>query len=168
MERSETDITVGTAAKIGALLFLVWGVLHVWVGYEGAHQYLINVRGQWEMLLGGVHAPKTAFQFPADPLTANVHAHLLLNFCLDVAGYGLLGMALAWLIWKHGSWAAYLIAVIVIGLADNAFLFLQITPGIVELNAATIGGPVLWLLGCLITPFGLPTRRRVAAVTARG
>ena len=30
----------------------------------------------------------------------------------------------------------------------------------IELNAGTIGGPVLWLLAVAITPFGLPKLRR--------
>jgi len=36
----------------------------------------------------------------------------------------------------------------------------QVVPGIIELNAGTIGGPVLWFLAVAITPFGLPSLRR--------
>jgi hypothetical protein len=32
-------------------------------------------------------------------------------------------------------------------------------PGIIELNAGTIGGPVLWFLAVAITPSGLPWLR---------
>lgn len=156
---STKSLAVGTPAKVGAALLALWGVLHLWVGFEGARQYLGGVRGQWEMLLGGSLAPRNAFQHTTDALTANVQAHLLLNFCIDVGGYGLLGMALSWLIWKQGSWAAYGIAAIVIGVADNAFLFTQVTPGFIELNAGTIGGPVLWAAMCVITPFGLDRER---------
>ncbi len=159
MESTKSRIAVGTPAKVGAALLALWGVLHVWVGFEGARQYFGGVHGQWEMLLGGSHAPRTAFQHTTDALTANVQAHLLMNFCIDVGGYGLLGMALAWLIWKQGSWAAYFIAGIVIGVADNAFLFTQVTPGFIELNAGTIGGPVLWAAMCVVTPFGLRSLR---------
>lgn len=31
---------VGKAAKFGAILFALWGILHLWVGFEGVHQYL--------------------------------------------------------------------------------------------------------------------------------
>ena len=31
---------IRTAAKIGAALFVLWGILHIWVGFEGVHQYL--------------------------------------------------------------------------------------------------------------------------------
>ena len=45
---------------------------------------------------------------------------------------------------------------LVIGIADLAFLFSMVTPGVIVLNAGTIGGPVIWFLALLITPFGLP------------
>jgi len=47
----------------------------------------------------------------------------------------------------------------VIGIGDLAFLFVQVVPGIIELHAGTIGGPVLWFLAAAITPFGLPKLR---------
>ena len=45
--------------------------------------------------------------------------------------------------------------VVIIGIADLAFTFAMVTPGIIVLNAGTVGGPVLWVLACAITPFGL-------------
>jgi hypothetical protein len=44
---------------------------------------------------------------------------------------------------------------VVIGVIDNAFLFTQVTTGLITLNAGTVGGPVLWALACVVTPFGL-------------
>ena len=68
---------VDLPAKIGAILFALWGVLHLWVGYEGVHQYLASgAQGLWKMLTGGRNAPHEAFQHATDALTANVHAHL--------------------------------------------------------------------------------------------
>jgi hypothetical protein len=60
------------------------------------------------MLIGGVNAaPFNSFTFPTDPVTARVHANLILNFCLDVAGYGALGIFIAWLLFRRPSWMAY-------------------------------------------------------------
>jgi hypothetical protein len=146
---------VPRAARAGGLLFGLWSVLHLWVGFEGAHQFLGGVRGQWEMLLGGAHAPRALFQHTTDALTANVHAHLLLNFAIDVAGYGVLGLWVAYALWTRASREAFLVGAIVIGVADLAFLFAQVTPGLIELNAGTIGGPVIWLVALVVTPFGL-------------
>jgi len=160
MERTNQTAS-DRAAKIGAMLFALWGVLHLWVGYEGVHQYLGGgAPGLWKMLTRGRNAPHDAFQHATDAMTANVHAHLILNFCLDVAGYGVLGFFVAWMIWKRASWTGYLIGLVVIGIGDLAFLFVQVVPGIIELNAGTIGGPVLWFLAVAITPFGLPSLRR--------
>lgn len=87
------------AGKIGAVLFALWGVLHFWVGFEGLHQYIVSpADGQWKMFIGGSKAPFSAFAFPTDPTTSHVQANLILNFCIDVAGYGMLGIFVAWLI----------------------------------------------------------------------
>ena len=72
-----------------------------------------------------------------------------------MGGYGLLGFYVAWVLWKRASWEAYWLGLILIGIADLAFLFSQVTSGMIELNAGTIGGPVLWFIACLITPMGL-------------
>jgi hypothetical protein len=164
MKSSNDGIAVGRAAKAGAMLLALWGVLHVWVGAEGAHQYLTKgTRGVWTMFLGGSNAPVAAYQHSTDAVTSSVQGHLALNFAIDVGGYGVLGLALAWLIWKRGSWTAYLLALVVIGLADLAFLFTQVTTGLIEANAGTVGGPVLWALACIVTPFGLPSPLRAGA-----
>ncbi|MFZ2994836.1 hypothetical protein [Sphingobium sp.] len=145
------------AGKIGAALFAFWGILHLWVGGEGLRLYFSSpAQDQWRMFIGGTEAPFSAFQFPVDPVTAHVHANLILNFCLDVAGYGLLGLLVAAMLYKRASWTAYFMALILIGLCDLSFTFLQVTSGTIALNLPTIAGPLLWLLAVIITPFGLP------------
>ncbi len=149
---------LGLAGKIGAALLVLWGVLHVWVGVEGLRQYLAGgTRALHTMFLGGANAPVAAFQHPIDAVTSNVLGHLALNFVLDVGGAGLLGLALAWMIWKQVSWSAYAITLVVIGVIDNSFLFTQVVPGLIALDAGTIGGPVIWAIACVVTPFGLPS-----------
>lgn len=150
---------VGLPAKIGAWLFVIWGVLHVWVGVEGVHQYLTGgTNGLWNMLIGGHAVSRAAFVPATDPVTLFAQGQLILNFCIDVGGYGVLGFFVAWMILKRASWTGYLIGVVAIGLADLAFLFAMVVPGVIERNAGTIGGPVLWFLAVFMTPFGLPKR----------
>lgn len=156
LERFKERIAVGTAAKIGAGLFLLWGVLHLWVGYEGIHQYLSNgAPGLWKTITGGSNAPHSAFQHTTDAVTANAQAHLLLNFCIDVAGYGVLGIVVAWLLWKRGSWLGYFLGTVIIGICDLAFFFSLVTSGIIALDLATISGPAIWFIAVAVTPFGL-------------
>jgi hypothetical protein len=143
--------------KVGAALFALWGILHLWVGYEGIRLYLASpARDQWRMFIGGSEAPIDAFAFPADPVTAHVHANLILNFCIDVAGYGVLGILVSWLLFRRASWLAYLIGTVLVGVADVSFTFLQMTSGIITLNVPTVSGPIIWLLAVIVTPFGLP------------
>ena len=148
---------VSRAAKAGAWLFALWGVLHVWVGAEGLRQYLTGgTTGLWNMLIGGGAVPRTAFVHATDPTTLFAQGQLILNFCMDVGGYGVLGLFVAWLILKRASWIGYLLGLFVIGICDLTFLFAMVVSGVIELNAGTVGGPVLWFLAILITPFGLP------------
>ena len=82
------SIDIGMSAKIGAMFLLLWGILHIWVGAEGIHQYLGgDIQSQWKMLLGGVNGSKETFQFAIDQMTSTIHSRLLINFCLDVGGY---------------------------------------------------------------------------------
>ena len=150
---------VGMMAKTGAIFLALWGILHVWVGYEGIHQYLSSdVKGMWDMLIGGSKAPHNLVQHTTDALTANVQKQLLLNFCIDVGGYGVLGLLLAFTIYKNGSWMAYFIAVVAIGICDLAFLFSLVTSGIIEYSLASISGPIIWFIAIALIPFGLPKR----------
>jgi hypothetical protein len=145
-------------SKVGAALFALWGILHVWVGYEGIRLYFTSpVKGQWQMFVGGKAAPLSSFTLPTDPITMHVHANLILNFCVDVAGYGLLGMFVAWLLFTRASWMAYVLGVLMVGICDVSFTFLQLTSGIITLNVPTVSGPIIWLIAAVITPFGLPS-----------
>lgn len=162
MDNSKNQIngqpTVGKMAKAGALLLALWGILHIWVGYEGIHRYItMDIGGMWEMVAGGSNAPQNLIQATNDAMTANLQKHLLLNFCLDVGGYGVLGLILAWVIYKRGSWVAYFIALVAIGIADLSFAFSLVTSGIIEPNIPTISGPIIWFIAMVLIPFGLPS-----------
>ncbi len=164
MKKDMNSNVVGRAAEVGAWIFALWGVLHVWVGVEGVRQYMTGgASSLWNMLIGGRSVPRSAFVHATDPGTLFAHGQLLLNFCIDVGGYGVLGFFVAWLILKRDAWIGYLLGLVVIGICDLAFLFSLVVPGVIELNAGTVGGPVLWFLAILITPFGLPKLSRSAS-----
>ncbi len=75
MEKKKENTVLGMAAKIGAVLFALWGILHIWVGYEGVHQYLTSgAPGLWNLVIGGVNAPRAAFQHTTDAITAHAQA----------------------------------------------------------------------------------------------
>lgn len=152
---------IRTPAKIGAGMFLLWSILHIYVGVTGALNFFnADIKTQWETLLGGANAPLDSFVYPTDSLTINAQSHLILNFCLDVGGYGVLGLFVAWMIWRQASWTGFWIGVIAIGIADLSFLFAMVTSGVIVADLATIAGPVIWFIGVGLTPLGLPRKSK--------
>ena len=94
--------TENTMTKAGAALFLLWGILHIWVGFEGLHQYLTaGTAAQWNMLIGGRAMPREAFELATDAATLFAQGQLILNFTMDVGASGVLGLVVAWMMWKH-------------------------------------------------------------------
>jgi len=157
---------IRTPAKIGAGLFLLWSVLHIYVGVAGAIQYVVgDVASLWTMLIGGSSAPVSEFVFPTDAITASAQAHLILNFCLDVGGFGVLGLFVAWMIWARASWTGYFIGLVVIGISDLSFTAVLVMSGTIELSAASVAGPIIWLTAVILTPFGMPSLKRTATDT---
>jgi hypothetical protein len=71
-----------------------------------------------------------------------------------------LAIVVAWLLLTRASWFAYFMGVFLVGICDLSFTFLQVTSGIIQLNVATVSGPIIWLLAAIITPFGMPTSIR--------
>jgi len=148
----------GTAAKIGAGLFLLWSILHIWVGFAGVKQFSGgDLASFWAVLTGGPNAPRNLVQVPTDPVTVKAHFATLLNFTVDVGGYGVLGLFVAWLIWTQASWLGYALGVVVIGICDLTFTFAMVLSGVIEPNVPTIAGPIIWVLAIIITPFGMPS-----------
>lgn len=161
---NEATNPTATAAKLGAGLFLLWSILHIYVGVTGVLDFIGGMNKQWESLLGGVNAPFDSFTIPTDALTANAQSHLILNFCLDVGGYGVLGLFVAWMLWKRASWTGFWIGAVAIGIADLSFLFVMVTSGVIVANWATISGPVIWFFAIVVAPFGL---RRASKAPSR-
>lgn len=159
MNKVNSSSPLGLPAKIGGWLFVLWGVLHIWVGAEGVRQYLsAGASGIWGMVVGGSAVPRSAFVHATDPVTLFAHAQLLLNFTLDVGGYGVLAFFVAWMILRQASWMGYLIGLFAIGVADLAYLFAQVVPGVAPLNPGTVGGPVIWIIAVILIPLGMPKR----------
>jgi len=146
------------AKSIGAGSFLIWGILHVWVLFDGLENYHNGVEAQWKALVGGARAPKSSFQFATDPSTAYAQSQLMINFTQDVGAFGVLGIILAYMIYfNKSSWLAYFIGIVVIGICDLSFLICLVFPGeVIELSFPVLLGPIIWFVAIIVTPFGLP------------
>lgn len=145
-----------TMTKTGAALFALWGVLHIWVGYEGLHQYLTaGAPGQWMMLLGGSAMPREAFQMATDPATLFAQSQLILNFTMDVGASGVLALFVAWMLWRQPSWLAFALGAVVIGIVDLSFLGALVMPGVIEFSLPVLAGPIIWFLAIGASALGL-------------
>jgi hypothetical protein len=146
---------IGTLAKIGSILFVLWGILHIWVPYNGFKEYYEKGNG-FDMLIGGKNVPKNEFLLPKNKKTLLALNNLFLNFVTNVGGSGVLSFFVAYLIWEgKNAWLAYYIGLICIGITDIAFLYFMIISGVIKVTFPVILGPLLWILAVIITPFGL-------------
>lgn len=149
--------------KAGAALFTLWGVLHVWVGYEGLHQYLAaGPMGQWMLVVGGSAMPREAFQIASDPATLYAQGQLLVNFTMDVGASGLLGLFVGWMMWRRPGWLGFTLGAVVIGVVDMSFLTLLVLSGVVEFSLPVLAGPIIWFLAVGVSALGLISGNRAA------
>ena len=149
---------IGIAAKIGAILFVLWGILHIWVPYGGFSDFEENGH-MFGMFTGGEMVAKTDIILPSDMKTAFTINNLFFNFVSDVGGFGVLSLFIAYMIWTGSCpWIAYLIGLICLGIADVAFVRYMVASGTIERTFPVVVGPLLWVLAVLITPFGLPMK----------
>src|SRR6266496_4213224 len=108
--------------QTGAIFFILWGVLHIAVGLGGVTVYV--ARGPMGMIsaFGGSGTPVETTHFVMRG------AHLALDFMLLLAGYGLLAIWGAVLIWRGRSLGFWL-NTILLGIADGAFVIALMIPG---------------------------------------
>ena len=146
---------IGILAKIGSFLFILWGIVHLWVPYNGFTEYYKKGSG-FDMLVGGETISKSEFILPSHKKSSYVLHNLFLNFVTNVGAAGILSIFVAYMIWEgSNAWLGYYIGLICIGIMDNAFVYFMLLSGIIEKSFPVIIGPTLWLLAVIITPFGL-------------
>lgn len=143
----------------GALLFALWGILHIWVGFEGLSQYWKGgTIALWNMVIGGRAVPRGSFHMPTDEATSFGQGRLVLNFTMDVGASGVLGLFVGWMMWTEPGWLAFGLGTIVIGIVDLSFLFLLVMGGVIERSFPVLLGPVVWFAAVASCLAGLLAR----------
>ena len=57
----------------------------------------------WNGVIGGAKVPRLGFQHPSlGTTTAYAMTQLMMNFCMDVGGYGVLGVLVAYMVYFKG------------------------------------------------------------------
>lgn len=143
-------------AKLGAIFFFLWGILHFWVPYGGFTEYYKSGNGI-NMIVGGDAVSKSEFKAPTDEKTMFALNMLFLNFVCDVGGYGVVALFVAYLVWNGGdnAWLGYFMGLFCLGVADLAFLRYLVMSGVIEQTFPVLMGPLLWFIAIAVTPFGL-------------
>ncbi len=121
------------AAKIGAVFYVLWGVLHMWAGAI----MLIRLGSD-----GGAAVE-----------VSSVTAGRLGQHAWNLLWLGIFGAVVgAMLNWKN-SRAGYWANLVVISATDVGFIVAILLPGYIRFIDG-IWGPVLWLLGLAFTTIG--------------
>lgn len=142
--------------KSAATLWLVWGILHVWVLFEGLSLYLTGgTAAQWNMVIGGAAVPRGSFQMASDPAALFAQGQLILNFTMNVGAAGFLGVFVAWMMWTQPNWLAFWLGFVVIGIIDMSFLILLVLSGVTELSFPVLLGPIVWFFAVGASVLGL-------------
>lgn len=150
--------------RLGAVFFLAWGLLHIAVGLGGAAAFFT------EGPLGALSATDLAIASDEVRLALERAGHIALDFSLILAGYGVLAIWGAVLIWR-GQRLGFWLNTVMLGIADAAFVYALMLPGYISV-AEGILGPVLYVLGVIFAAMGFPREvqapsdRVVAAETA--
>lgn len=141
-----------TLAKTGAVMYVLWGILHVIVG--AIPLLWLFTRGRTAML--------DFHNFDLEPGTLDasmVHAgNIIAEHSAELIAFGLMAIIVAVALnWKNdilGFWLNF----IVLGIVDVAFVLGEIVPGYVPVEQAIIG-PLLFVLGALFTGAAVWGRR---------
>jgi len=112
------------AAKIGAVSYALWSILHI----------VLGVSRLSERAGGGLLSE-------AAGRLAQGHFTLLY--------LGIFGLILAWFNWRNNA-AAYWAAAFIISFEDIGFILFPVMRGGLEFPANTVG-PALWIIGLIFT-----------------
>src|SRR5215813_7585061 len=116
--------TSNTASKIGAVLYIIWGCLHLQAAYS---VYLLGRSLDSSMVQGRV------FQDAWNLLFFSIIA-------ISVA---------ATLNWKNSAWG-YWINFATVGIADTGFIFFVLVPGYAPAWPGIVG-PVFWVMAAVFS-----------------
>ena len=136
------------AAKIGAVFYVLWGVLHMWAGAIMLIR-LGSDGGAAVLEVVGTGVPPE--ELPQE--VSSVTAGLLGQHAWNLLWLGIFGAVVgAMLNWKN-SRAGYWANLVVISATDVGFIVAILLPGYIRFLDG-IWGPVLWLLGLAFTTIG--------------
>jgi len=130
---AESRLESNIAAKIGGVLYVVWGALHL-IAAWGIHVLAVSV-------------PSGLTYGRLEQAAWNLAVFVLLAMVL--------GATLNWRNDKLGYW----ISLIVVAVVDCGFVIFVIVPGYVSGSAASLAGPIIYVIAAIVSTIGLRLSR---------
>ena len=137
------------AYRIGAVAYVLWGLLHVGAGAALLHR-VWTVGGARAIALIGSAVPVHELPVNLSPLETGVIAQHAWNLLLLGVFAAIVGAVFNWRNSRPGYWLNLLI----VGGADIGFIFAIQIPGYIKLTDG-IGGPLLWIVAMAMTTLGV-------------
>lgn len=148
MIKQDGEAPMNIWIKLGAAMFFLWGLLHVYAGGLMSVPFFTVGPGANLAVVGfAVGEPLSPFE--------RVASHITLNFGLDLAGYGILAIwCAANLLRNRNVFFSFALLVVMLGISDGAFIYSLLLPGYSPLIEG-LPGPILYALGVPLTVKGL-------------
>lgn len=133
--------------KAGAAVYVLWGVLHVWVGLDSLNRlWTGGSRKMLERYGSGLEAGVIT-----DP--GNFVSNIVAQHSANLVLLGLLSIIVAaTLIWRQEKMGFWL-NLVILGIADAAFVFALLLPGYILVKDG-LPGPILFVVAATLTGLG--------------
>ena len=145
------------AHKIGAVLYGLWGGLHIYFGVWML--YALNTKGAAAVIaIVGTGVDPSTLPTSLDPVTAATIGQHAWN----ILWFGIFGVTVAaFLNWKN-SVAGYWANLVVVSAGDAGFTVAILIPGYIAM-ADGIEGPLLWIPAVIFSTIGILNNRKAKA-----
>jgi len=142
------------AHKIGAILYGLWGVLHIYFGVWML--YALSTEGAAAVIaIVGSGVPESTLPQSLDPVTAATIGQHAWN----ILWFGIFGVVVAaFLNWKN-SLAGYWANLVVVSAGDAGFTVAILIPGYIAISDG-IEGPLLWIPAVIFSTIGILYNKR--------
>ena len=136
------------AHRIGAIFYILWGVLHVIIG--AVLFYKLSTVGNYGVMAttGSAVPPE---QIPR--ISSALLDGILTQYAWNVLWPGLFAIGVAFMNWKN-SLFGYWYNLIVITLVDSGFACAILLPGYITLRDG-LPGPIFWFLAVIFSTLGI-------------
>lgn len=135
--------------KIGAIFYVLWGILHIVVGIVPVLAFLTAGPRQMLTSIPGMQAVPATIEEPLRQATFFIAQHYF-----NLAAVGILAIIVALTLnWNNrplGFWTN----LVVLGLVDLSFVLAEMVPGYMPLEMGIIG-PILYIMGAIFTGWAL-------------